>query len=110
MSAPAPGASADAAPSAAERRAERDDDRTIGVLYADPADAVHRGSISGRISPAKSTGAPGLASGRDGRFRRASVAVDATSGAVVGATIGEWSCTAPGPVQFDGAYEMMVWR
>jgi len=54
----------------------------------------------------ESTGAPGLASGRDGRFGAQVVAVDATSGAVVGATIGEWSCTAPGPVQFDGAYEI----
>jgi len=34
------------------------------------------------------------------------VAVDAASGAVVGAVIGGWSCTAPGPAQFDGAYQI----
>ena len=34
------------------------------------------------------------------------VAVDAAGGAVVGATIGGWSCAAPGPAQFDGAYEI----
>ena len=34
------------------------------------------------------------------------VAVDATSGALVGATIGGWSGTAPGPAQFDGTYEI----
>jgi hypothetical protein len=32
------------------------------------------------------------------------VAVDAGSGAVVGATVGGWSCSAPGPAQFDGSY------
>jgi hypothetical protein len=34
------------------------------------------------------------------------VAVDAASGAAVGATIGGWSCAAPGPAQFDGTYEI----
>ena len=34
------------------------------------------------------------------------IAVDATSGALVGATIGGWTCTAPGPAQFDGTYEI----
>ena len=34
------------------------------------------------------------------------VAVGATSGALVGATIGGWSCTAPGPAQFDGTCEI----
>jgi hypothetical protein len=30
------------------------------------------------------------------------VAVDAASGAVIGGTLGGWSCVAPGPAQFDG--------
>jgi hypothetical protein len=34
------------------------------------------------------------------------VALNATSGAVVAGTMGGWSCTAPGPVQFDGNYEI----
>jgi len=76
------------------------------VLYADPADAVHRGSISGRISPSNPLALPASPPGVTGVFGAQVVAVDATSGAVVGATIGGWSCTAPGPVQFDGAYEI----
>jgi hypothetical protein len=34
------------------------------------------------------------------------VAVDATTGAVVAGALGGWSCKAPGPVQFDGTYEI----
>jgi len=41
-----------------------------------------------------------------GVFGAQVVAVDAASGAVMGATIGGWSCTAPGPAQFDGTYEI----
>ena len=32
--------------------------------------------------------------------------MDAASGAVVGATLSGWSCTARGPAQFDGTYEI----
>ena len=32
------------------------------------------------------------------------MAVDAASGAVIGGTLGGWSCVAPGPAQFDGTY------
>jgi hypothetical protein len=32
--------------------------------------------------------------------------VDATSGAVIGATFGGWSCAAPGPAHFDGTNEI----
>jgi len=34
------------------------------------------------------------------------VAVNATTGAVVAGIIGGWSCSAPGPVQFDGGYSI----
>jgi hypothetical protein len=34
------------------------------------------------------------------------VAVDAASGAAAGAAISGWSCAAPGPAQFDGAYQI----
>src|SRR5258706_11774485 len=67
------------------------------VLYADPADAVHRGSISGRISPANPLALPASPPGVTGVFGAQVVAVDATSGAVVGATIGGGGWTAPRP-------------
>jgi len=34
------------------------------------------------------------------------VAVDVTRGSVIAGSMGAWSCTAPGPVQFDGNYEI----
>ncbi len=84
-----------------------DDDRTgLRLLYPDPADAVHRGSINGKIFPANLLALPASPPGVTGVFGAQVVAVDATSGAVVGATIGGWSCTAPGPAQFDGTYEI----
>jgi hypothetical protein len=84
-----------------------DDDRTgLRVLYADPADAVHRGSISGKIFPANPLALPSSPPGVTGVFGAQVAAVDMTSGAVVGATIGGWSCTALGPAQFDGTYEV----
>src|SRR6266481_5583877 len=76
------------------------------VLYADPADAVHYGSISGRISPANPLALPASPPGVTGVFGAQVVAVDAASGTVVGATVGGWSCSAPGPAQFDGAYQI----
>jgi len=35
--------------------------------------------------------------------------VDQATGAVIGATVGGWSCAAPGPVQFDGTYQIGGW-
>src|SRR3989454_314711 len=84
-----------------------DDDRTgLRALYPDPADVVHVGSISGRIFPANPLALSASPPGVSGVFGAQVVAVDATSGAVVGATLGGWSCTAPGPAQFDGTYEI----
>jgi hypothetical protein len=84
-----------------------DDDRTgLRVLYPDPADTVHQGSISGRISPANPLALPASPVGVTGVFGAQVVAVDAASGAAAGATIGGWSCTAPGPAQFDGTYQI----
>ena len=84
-----------------------EDDRTgLRVLYSDPADTVHLGSISGRISPANPLALPASPPGVTGVFGAQVVAVDAASGAVVGATIGGWSCAAPGPAQFDGTYQI----
>ena len=84
-----------------------EDDRTgLRVLYPDPADTVHQGSISGRISPANPLALPASPVGVTGVFGAQVVAVDAASGAVAGAVIGGWSCAAPGPAQFDGAYQI----
>ncbi len=84
-----------------------DDDRTgLRVLYPDPADTVHQGSINGKIFPANPLALPASPPGVTGVFGAQVVAVDAASGAVVGATIGGWSCTAPGPAQFDGTYQI----
>jgi hypothetical protein len=41
-----------------------------------------------------------------GVFGAQVVAVDNATGAVAGATFGGWSCTSPGPAQFDGTYEI----
>jgi len=82
-----------------------DDDRTgLRVLYADPADTVHTGSIRGRILTANPLSLPSAPPGLTGVFGAHVVAVDATSGSVIGATIGGWSCQDPGPAQFDGSY------
>jgi Matrixin len=106
--APAPGTFSGQRPTTLQPDAPLgDDDRTgLRVLYPDPADAMHRGSISGRISPANALALPASPPGVTGVFGAQVVAVDAASGAVTGAAIGGWSCTAPGPAQFDGTYEV----
>lgn len=82
-------------------------DRTgLRVLYANPADTLHGGSIRGQIFPANPLALPAWPPGVTGIFGAQVVAVDVASGAAVGATMGGWSCSGPGPVQFDGTYEM----
>jgi hypothetical protein len=82
-----------------------DDDRTgLRVLYSDPSDTLNVGSLSGRILPANPLSLPLSPPGVTGIFGAHVVAVDAASGAVIGATLGGWSCAAPGPAQFDGSY------
>lgn len=84
-----------------------DDDRTgLRVLYPDSTDTVHVGSIAGKILPANPLALPASPPGVTGIFGSHVVAVDAASGAAVGATLGGWSCSAPGPAQFDGTYEI----
>jgi Matrixin len=82
-----------------------EDDRTgLRILYPDAADSLHTGSIRGRIVPANPLSLPAFPPGVTGIFGSHVVAVDAQSGAVVGATIGGWSCSDLGPAQFDGSY------
>ncbi|MDQ1405314.1 MAG: Matrixin [Acidobacteriaceae bacterium] len=82
-----------------------EDDRTgLRVLYPDPADTLRVGTIRGHILNANPLSLPASPPGVTGVFGSHVVAVDAASGAVVGATVGGWSCSAPGPAQFDGSY------
>lgn len=106
--APAPGTITGTRPSVQQPDAPLgEDDRTgLRVLYPDPADTVHTGLIAGQILPANPLALPTAPPGVTGIFGSHVVAVDATSGAVVGATIAGWSCAAPGPAQFDGSYEI----
>jgi hypothetical protein len=106
--APAPGTFSGTRPTTLQPDAPLgDDDRTgLRTLYPDPADVVHVGSISGHIFPANPLALPASPPGVTGVFGTQVVAVDATSGAVVGATLGGWSCSTPGPAQFDGRYEI----
>jgi Matrixin len=106
--APAPGTISGTRPTTVQPDAPLgDDDRTgLRVLYPDPADTVHQGSISGKIIPANPLALPASPPAVTGVFGSHVVAVDAASGAAVAATLGGWSCSAPGPAQFDGTYEI----
>jgi hypothetical protein len=106
--APAPGTFSGVRPTAQQLDSSLgDDDRTgLRVLYPNLADPLHVGSISGQIFPANPLALPVSPPGVTGVFGAQVVAVDATSGAAVGATMGGWSCTAPGPAQFDGSYKI----
>jgi Matrixin len=104
--APAPGTISGTRPTAQALDAPlADDDRTgLRVLYADPTDTIHVGSIAGRIFPANPLSLPANPPGITGLFGTHVVAVDAASGNVIAGTLGGWSCTSPGPTQFDGSY------
>ena len=106
--APAPGTISGARPAAQQPDGPlAEDDRTgLRVLYPDPADTLHQGSISGRIIPANPLALPTFPPGVTGVFGSHVVAVDNSTGAVIGATLGGWSCASPGPAQFDGSYQI----
>ena len=106
--APGPGTFTGARPTAQQPDAPlSDDDRTgLRVLYTSPADLVNVGSIRGRVLPANPLSLPASPPGITGLFGAHVVAVDAATGAVLGAVIGGWSCANAGPVQFDGGYEI----
>jgi len=106
--APAPGTFTGARPTTLQPDAPLgDDDRTgLRILYPDPADALNLGILSGRILPANPLSLPASPPGVSGIFGAHVVAVDHASGAVIAATVGGWSCSAPGPAQFDGSYEI----
>ena len=106
--APAPGTFSGIRPTVQQPDAPLgDDDRTgLRVLYPDPSDRINIGSLGGRVVPANPLSLPASPPGVTGIFGAHVVAVDAASGAVIGATLGGWSCTGPGPAQFDGSYQI----
>ncbi len=106
--APAPGTISGVRPSAQFPDAPlADDDRTgLRVLYHDPLDTNYLGSIQGHILPANPLSLPAAPPGVTGIFGAHVVAVDATTGSVIAGSLGGWSCSAPGPVQFDGNYQI----
>jgi hypothetical protein len=106
--APAPGTFNGPRPSVQQADAPLgDDDRTgLRILYPDPADTVNVGVISGRILPANPLSLPVSPPGMTGIFGAHVVAVDQSSGAVIAGTMAGWSCSVPGPAQFDGTYQL----
>jgi hypothetical protein len=86
-----------------------DDDRTgLRVLYPDPTDSLHVGAISGHVLPANPAALPISPPGVTGIFPAQVVALDNATGAVAAAVFAGWSCTNPGPTQFDGSFSL--WR
>jgi hypothetical protein len=84
-----------------------DDDRTgLRVLYPAPSDSVHAGTISGRVLPANPQALPNTPAGVSGVFPAQVVAVDNATGTVTAAVMAGWSCTDPGPAQFDGTFSL----
>ncbi len=104
--APAPGTFTGTRPTVQQPDAPLGNDDITGlrVLYPNPSDTVNVGSLSGHIVPANPLSLPASPPGVTGIFGAHVVALDAASGAVIGATLGGWSCSAPGPAQFDGTY------
>ncbi len=84
-----------------------DDDRTgQRVLYPDPADTAHVGTISGRVLPANLLALPISPAGVTGVFPAQVVAFDSATGTVAAAVFAGWSCSDPGPTQFDGTFSL----
>jgi hypothetical protein len=104
--APAPGTFSGTRPTPQQQDAPlADDDRTgLRVLYYDPSDTNFIGSLQRHILPANPPSLPAAPPGVTGIFGTHVVAVDNSSGAVVAATLGGWSCSGSGPAQFDGSY------
>jgi hypothetical protein len=84
-----------------------DDDRTgLRVLYPDPSDSVHIGAISGHVLPANPLALPISPAGVTGIFPAQVVALDNATGTVTAAVMAGWSCSDPGPAQFDGTFSL----
>ena len=108
--APPPGQFTGQRPTAAAPDAPlSDDDRTgLRILYPGAGDSVHAGTISGRVLPANNLALPISPPGVTGIFPAQVVALDQATGTVSAAVLGGWSCTDPGPVQFDGTFSLQA--
>ena len=84
-----------------------DDDRAgLRVLYPDPSDTLHVGAIRGHVLPANSIVLPASPLGVTGIFPAQVVAVDNATGTIAAASMAGWSCSDPGPPQFDGSFSI----
>jgi len=84
-----------------------DDDRTgLRLLYPDPSDSVHIGTINGHVLPANPLALPISPAGVTGIFPAQVVALDNATGTVTAAVLAGWSCGDPGPAQFDGTFSL----
>lgn len=112
--APPPGTFVGQRPSVSAPDAPLSDDDRVGLrsLYPDPADSVDVGYISGRVLPANLFALadfPATSPGEyvTGMFGTQVTAVDGTTGSVVAATVGGWSCDPlTTVVTFDGSYSL----
>lgn len=106
--APPPGQIAGSRPTAQSPDAPlSDDDRTgLRMLYPNPADTTHIGAISGRVLPANPLALPLSPPGVMGIFPAQVAALDNATGKVAAAVLAGWSCSDPGPPQFDGSYSL----
>jgi hypothetical protein len=106
--APSPGQFTGSRPTAQSLDAPlADDDRTgLRVLYPNPTDSVHIGEIGGHVLPANPLALPISPAGVTGIFPAQVVALDNATGNVAAAVLGGWSCSGPGPVQFDGTFSL----
>ena len=106
--APPPGQFTGARPTAQAPDAPLSDDDRIGlrVLYPGPSDYVHIGSISGRVLPANPAALPISPAGVTGIFPAQVVALDNATGTVTAGVFAGWSCSDPGPAQFDGTFSL----
>lgn len=84
-----------------------DDDRTgLRVLYPSASDSTHIGTITGHVLPANPLALPLSPPGVTGTFPAQVVALDNATGTVTAAVLAGWSCSDPGPVQFDGTFSL----
>jgi hypothetical protein len=93
-------------PPAPDAPLSEDDRAAMRVLYPDPSDSLHSGSIRGRVLPANPLALAGDPAGPTGIFGAQVVAMDEITGAVIAAAVSGWSCSDPGPPVFDGSYRI----
>jgi hypothetical protein len=104
--APPPGQFTGTRPTTQSPDAQLSDDDRAGLrgLYPDPSDTGHVGTIRGRVLPANPLVLPNSPLGVTGIFPAQVVAVDNATGAIAAGVIAGWSCSDPGPSQFDGSF------